>query len=402
MKDKNFNRISFILNVLLAGTCIMLLFHARSANPSLPASESLASGLPAAKDDTNSRQIGKNAPPVAARRGWVDILRDEGVPEKVLARLVLADFDDRWQARQDEAQQAYNRGDMDADGLAALDLQHEIERENSLRADLGDDAFRQWDQDRLLQQFHLTGLGLTASESNSLYALAANLRQRQRDLTQARQQNQIDQATQNAEQAKARAGFEQQVHALLGDDRYQALHGTDPAVGELRRGLRGLNVNDSQFSTLLETQKKWETVRSQLEQQEVETPDSNLEQKIRDVNESRDQMFEGILGTDGFALFQKEQDSRYVEMQKNAARWGIDDSNIDYIYGEIQSYEKMAKDSESQAHRMEAQGSNVDWDIVRQQMRANGRQMAENIRNKLGETSYDTINRNQILPFANP
>jgi hypothetical protein len=391
-------RFSLALNLLLAGLCVWLYLD-REPRP-FPTGTDRSATRPIHGETATEAALWTNAAPVTKRRGWTEVLRDQGVPEKVVARLALADFDDRWQARQSEAQQAYNRGDVDADALAALDVQHDVEQESYLQSVLGPEAFRQWDENRLFQQFNLAGLGLTPAESNSLYGLTANLRDRQRALNLAKLQNQVDQAALEAGLQAAQTNFDQAVRTLLGDQRYGALHGTDPVIGDLRRGLTGMEVDPGQFSTLLQAQQSWETNRAQLEEQQVETGDTNLDPQIDAAAAARDQTFEEVLGTNGYAAFKKSQDSRYLEMVKNAARWGMDDSQIDYVYDEIQAYERTVSDSQARARALEIQGTSVDWPAFQQQMQAYGQQLANQLRGQLGDASYQAVLRNRVLPFG--
>jgi hypothetical protein len=399
MSDQKLKRISLVLNMVLAAVCLTLVLRRPAANPNpttLPQSSPPASAADSARVSTAVKRENSNR---AEPRNWIEVLRERGVPEKVIARLAVADFEDRWQARQAQAQEAYHRGDLDSEGLAALAQQHDLEEENDLRAKLGDDAFRRWDQERLFQQFNLSNMTLTTAETNSLYELAANHRVLLRGVEKARLQDQMDQATYDAEQAKAQTDFEKQLRALLGDGRYGALRGESPTVGDLRRSLRGVDLDDRQFATLLEAQEKWDAARAQLEQQQVETSDTNLGPQINALTEKRDQAFASVLGTNGFALFQKQQDSRYLEMQKNAARWGLDGSSIDYIYDAIQTYEQAAGEYERKVREIEGQTIKADADALHQNLRSYGRQLAQSLRTNLGDARYDAVRRNQLLPF---
>jgi hypothetical protein len=399
MNTNKLTRISLTLNVGLAMLCVAIAFRRSGSPAAIPLAQTSIQPLTETRPASLTT---KNNSVSVEPRNWIVTLRSEGIPEKVLAQLALADFDDLWQGRQSKAQEEYNRGDMDADGLAALARQHDIEQENDLRARLGETAFREWDAARLFQQFNLDHAALTASETNSLYELAVNLRARLRDLEKARGENEMDQAAFNAEQTKAQADFETHVRALLGDERYGALHGTDPAVGELRRNLHGLNLDDQQFATLLQAQQQWDTARAHLEQQQVETGGTHLQPQIDALTQQRDQTFASILGTNGLALFEKQQDSRYLELQKNAAQWGIDSSKLDYIYHTIQAYEKATTDYDRKLRDLEARGMKVDTDLYQQPLRNYARDMAQCLRTNLGEAQYQAVSQNRILPFASP
>jgi len=402
MKNNDLNRVSLVLNLLLVAMCVFFATRHRAQPPVPPAQTLSESALnnPASDSRTTAPIADATSKPVD-RRPWVEILREQGVPANVIARLAIADFEDRWQSRQAQAQESYNRGDLDADGLAALAIQHDIEQENALRATLGEQAFRDWDASRLFQQFNLSNISLTTSETNSLYELSANHRQQLRDLEKARQDNEIDQATFNADQAKVDADFQKQVRTLLGDERYGALHGTDPAVGDLRRSLRGVDVNNQQFATLLEAQQQWDAARTQLEQQMVESGDTNLQQRLDLLAQNRAQTFGSVLGTNGLALLEKQQDSRYLELQKNAARWGLDSSNIDFLYATLQICDNATADYRRKVRDMDTFSTKYtmnDPASIQQPWEKYENDMAQYVRANLTESQYEAVS--QILPFA--
>src|SRR6185295_4749221 len=66
-------------------------------------------------------------------RQWVDQLRAAGVPNRLLAKLVLADFEERWQKREDEFQRKYARGEADLDEMPLLVDDRDREQERELR-----------------------------------------------------------------------------------------------------------------------------------------------------------------------------------------------------------------------------------------------------------------------------
>lgn len=404
MNAKETNRVSLALNILLAMICVGLAFRRRATEPILvPPTPSQA--MPAEAASAHSKCDSTSAEETPARaepRSWIEVLRSQNVPEKTIARLAMADFDDRWESRQAAAQEAYNRGDIDSDGLAALEREREIGQEEDLRTNLGEEAFHRWDQERLFQQFNLHNTNLTPAESASLYQLAANLRQHLRGVDKERQKNRIDQATYSSEQAAAQSDFEKQLRTLLGDERYSTLRGTDSTVGQLRRSLRGVNLDDQQFATLLQAQEQCDTSRAQLSRQIVENGDTNLQQRIDALGAQRDQTFASILGTNGLALYERQQDSRYLELEKNAPRWGLDNSNIDYIWAAIEMYEKAHAEYESKLHQLEVSGIKLDPESTQQSWRKYQREMTQYVRTSLTEAQYEAITQNHILPFANP
>jgi hypothetical protein len=206
------------------------------------------------------------------RRQWVAQLRAAGVPNKVLARVVLADGEERRQKRLDECQEKFARGEVDADEFGALDQEREQEQEADLRAALGDEGCKSWDQENVLREINLSKVQLTGTETNALYELRKNLQQRIRDLEEARRKGKTDLADFTEEQDKAQAEFDQKSKALLGDERYAITQGVDDGSGELRREVAKLNPSDSQFQDLLKAQRQWTDQQAALVQKIQQDP----------------------------------------------------------------------------------------------------------------------------------
>ena len=213
---------SLVLNVVLAVTVVVLVLQKPARAPLSSAggdsTEKMTSETPtAARQPTLQRYTDLKT--ASDRRRWIiDQLRAAGVPNNVLARVALSDLDEGWQKRFEECQ-------GDADTMAALQQEQERDEDAQMRAALGEEGYRQWDQRNMLREAMNGKLQLTASEADAIYVLKKKLQQRHWDLEQARLNGGMDDAEINEAYDKAYSEFSQQMKVLLGDDRYAKSQG---------------------------------------------------------------------------------------------------------------------------------------------------------------------------------
>jgi hypothetical protein len=391
---------SLVLNVILAVTVLVLI-------PRKSAERAPASSTPEVRPEKVTREtpVVVNQPKVpqytdmastSDRRRWlVDQLRAEGVPNNVLARVVLSDLEEGWQKRFEECH-------GDADAMIALQQEQERDQESEMRSALGEEGFKLWEQGNLLKEANIGKIQLTASETNAVYGLKKKLQQRMRDLEQARLKGEVDDANFNEAQAKAYSEFNDQMKALLGDQRYAASQGLDDgtAAANLKQDLAKANPSDSQFQDLLKTQQQWNEHRTALDKQFQDDPSSpDYADKIKALDEARDQEYQRVLGTNVFDTLQKQQDVSYSKMKKYENIWGLDDNKIDSVYGSLKYYEKSIQDYQAQARALEAQGQSVDWDAVNKNLQQFSQQTQQAIQNYLGQDSFNKMQRNGFFQF---
>src|SRR5262245_20974065 len=232
MNRVTWQKLSVGLNLVLISAVILLVAR-RAGGPdhSVPITEHPAaiSNAPAPiASPPNPRAISPVTNKIAAGsdcKHWIESLRAAGIPNRVLVKVVLADFEDRWQKREDELQQKYNRGEVDADAMSALQDEREREEEKELRAALGDDGYKEWDRERTLGSLNLRSIKVSAAETNSIYAMQKDLQRRFQELEQSRRKGDLDEADFAELQSKAQNNFDERLKALLGDDRYAATQG---------------------------------------------------------------------------------------------------------------------------------------------------------------------------------
>jgi len=177
------NQASLVLNVVLAVTVVVLVLHKSERAPA-PSAREVSPGKM-----TNETPVFTNQPKLprytdiasaSDRRRWlIDQLRAAGVPNNVLARVVLSDLDEGWQSRFEECH-------GNADTMAALQQEQERDKEAEMRAALGEEGFKLWDQGNMLREANIGKIQLTDSETNALYDWKKKLQQRHLDLEQAR------------------------------------------------------------------------------------------------------------------------------------------------------------------------------------------------------------------------
>lgn len=394
---------SLVLNVVLCGTLIVTVLH--KSQPTLTPSTSQAAPeqatieTPVLASQPKLPQYADIAGPADRRRWLVDQLRAAGVPNNVVARVVQSDLEEQWQKRFEESAE---KGEGDADSMAALQLEQDRGKDANMRAALGEEGYRQWDQANMLREADMGKLDLTTDETNAIYDLKKKLQQRQWDIAQAKLNGAMDDADANDASDKAYSEFSQQMKALLGDERYAKSQGMDEstAATNLMHDLAKVNPSDSQFQDLLKAEQDLNKKRAELEKKYQNDPSSPAyADQIKALEAARDQEYQRVLGTNVFDSFQKEQDIGYSKMKKCESIWGLDDDKVNYVYGSIKYYEKSMDDYQAQARALEAQGQNVDWDAVNRNLQQFAQQTQQALQTYLGQDSFDKIQRNGVFQF---
>jgi hypothetical protein len=334
---------------------------------------------------------------------WLDALRAAGVPNKILANVIIADFENRWDIKERDLQQKYDAGDIDAAALNQVETDRVAEREQSLRTALGEAGYRQWDKENTLHDLNLGSLTLSDAESDSLYQLRKNLLQSQHDLEQASRDGKIDGTEFSQKLSALQTQYDTQTKALLGDARYAAMNpSTDPAIADLRRKTKDLHPDDNQFTALTTAQKQWNdqraTLERQLESSQI-TPDQH-DAQMQALDAARDQAYQQALGTNAFADFQKSQDPNYQAMKHYSAAWQLNDSDIDYLYSAIQDYKTSITKYERQAQTLQSQGQPVNWNDVQKSIFDFSSQADQSLQSYLGENRFKKLEQNNILSLS--
>jgi len=327
---------------------------------------------------------------------WIGPLRAAGVPARVLAGLVASDFESRWDDRQRELQRRYEKGDIDSDALAQAAADHDAEREKELRLVLGDEGFRQWDQEQMFRDLNVAGLDLSGTESGALYQLRKDMLAQRKQWEDAARRGDIDEAELAGQLASVQAQYDQKAKELLGDSRYTAMNTSpDPTVAELKRQVKGMNVSDDQMTALLQAQEEWNRQRARL------TDDApGYDDDMQALDRTRDAAFQKILGADGYAAYQKQQDAAYQTLKRYANAWQLAPGDVDYLYGAIRDYNRNVQGYRDRAKAMEAQGQAVDWDGVQKNIDVFSRQTEESLGFYLGTDRLSKMKQNDVFNFS--
>jgi hypothetical protein len=211
----------------------------------------------------------------------------------------------------------------------------------------------------------------------------------------------MDEGQVSAASAKAYSDFGEQMKAAMGEARYaQAMRGDDGTTA-LKENLAKVNASDAQADQLLAFQQQMADRRSSLDKEFQSDPSSELyAQRIKTLDEEQQQEYRRVLGEGVFDAMQKEQDGSYMKMKKYGATWGLDDGKIDSVYGAIKYYQKQVEDYQDQAHLMEAQGQQVDWNAVNQRLQQFAQATQQELQKNLGQDRFDRMQQNGVFPFS--
>jgi plasmid maintenance system killer protein len=393
-------RISLVLNVSLIVALAVIATRRSDSAPSI-----VTKTMP---DESHIRAIPPREQPVPAaidtgthHLEWIACVRAAGLADNVLARMVQVNFEERWQKRLEELQERYDRGEIEEDqDWAALNQEHDVELDRELHEALGEDGFQKWNQENTLASLNLRKAGLSTDETGRICDWQKELQRQFRALDKSEKEGQLDHAEATKQREELQSAFDQRIKTLLGDQRYAETKG-DGEARELRRNLRTLNPSDTQFDQLLEAQKHWAEQRAELDRQlqQNKFQGAAYEEQIQAIDAAREGEYQRVLGTNGYNLFQRNQDWRYSRMTQNAKAWSLENEQIDYCYSTLKYYEKVTADYRNQANTMERQGEAMDWDAINQNLSQFSQQTARSLRDYLGEDRFRKMKQSDLWPF---
>lgn len=339
-----------------------------------------------------ARRYGDVSSASARRRLIVDQLRALGVPNDVLALVAMADFDDEWDDR-------FAACWGDPAKMERVQLEKDMSKDAAMRAALGAAGFRQWDTKTMLWEAMSTPVDVTPAEAESIYALKKNLQQRQFALALAQMNGTMDRAQVIAAVQASYADYNQELKALLGEQRYAKSQQLDDdfMAANLRSEVAGLNPSDAQFQALFTADKQWNKALGAL------NPGApNYLDQFKAVNEARDAEYERILGPDAFHHLREGEDAAVVQMKKYENLWGLDEAKIDSVYDTMNGYRKAVGDYQLQVQALQRQGQNVDWGAVNAQLQQMTKQVQQSLQAQVGQESFNRLQRNAVLRWAGP
>jgi hypothetical protein len=343
-------------------------------------------------------QYGDIKSPSERRRLIIDQLRSMGAPNELLALVAKVDFEVQWESRFAEC-----KGDMNK--LAAVQLAMNLNKDAEMRAALGEEGFKKWDQKTMLWEAMSTSVDVTDSEAAAIYNLKKKLQQRNNELEQARLNGTMDDAQINDASDKAYAEYFTQLKGLLGDERYKKSQQLDDdfVAGNLKAQLAKVSPSDTQFQDLFKAEQDLNNSRLELDHQFQGDPSSqDYQAQLKALNDARDQAYQRVLGSNVFYSLQEQQDPGYVEMKKYADLWGLDDNKINYVYDTLKNYEKSLQQYQSQLVALQFQGQGVDLDTIKSRLQQITDQTQQALQNYLGPDSFNKLQRNRVIQFSQP
>lgn len=388
--------VSVALNVVAGGYWLAL--H-RSHPATLPSPTPTVAEAPKVEAPVRVEPAPK--PIVAPATSWVQALRDAQISEKVIAQVASAKFEDRWHALALENQKKFDRGEIDQAALTGFDLDHDEAREKEMRAALGDEAFRRWDQARELGDLDRSGVQLSSDESDQLYEMRKDLDRKRLELDKARHEGKLTDEDAASQSQALYTQYNQQLLKLLGDDRYaQMQNGGDTGASDLARNLKDINVTDSQVSGMQTAEQNWNSQKNGLDVklQKGDISAEDYAQQMKTLEAQRDADYQKVLGPDGFAQFQRDQSEQYQMLKRLGPGMGFTSDDVNNLYAMIQDYQTQVQDYRDRAQQLQNQGQSVDWSAV-DKVLANYSQQTENaLREELGD-KFDKLKRSNVMPF---
>ena len=330
------------------------------------------------------------------RRTIIDRLRAKGVPDEILARVALVDFEAQWDERFDAC-----KGDMAK--AAAVQLAMQKSKDAEMTAALGEESFRKWDQAYMLWEAMSTPVAVNAVETEAIYGLKKTLQRRNLELEEARLNGTLAEAEISKGYDQAYSDYYRQLNALLGDERYAKSQQLDDAFtgDNLRYRLAAARPGEAQFQELFKMEKESEKVRLELDHRFQNNPTApEYLAQIKDLNDAKNRDYQRVLGAEAVALLQKLQDPAYSQMKKYQKLWGLDGEKIDYIYDTMKTYEESVEVYKGDILARQKSGQSIDWEAVNRNLGQFAEQTRQTLRSRLGQASFDKLQGNRVLKFV--
>jgi hypothetical protein len=161
----------------------------------------------------------------------------------------------------------------------------------------------------------------------------------------------------------------------------------------MERTLAGRPLTGSQLAALAEGQRQWDQARSALVTEQINTQDPALQSSIQAGAEAWRGQFESIAGPGSFDDYLKLQDSRYLDLRRNAGRWGVAPDSVDGIFRTIRD-----NDDILQAYRQDAAQRGVATTTIAGVENGFSLKADDTLRSELGEKAFGELQANGIIP----
>src|SRR6185312_7713912 len=246
-----------------------------------------------------------------------------------------------------------------------------------------------------------SGVQLSGDESGKLYDLRKNLSRKQLELDKARLQGKLSDEDAASQSSALYTQYNQDLLKFLGDDRYaQMQYGGNTGASELKQNLDGISADDSQISGMASAQQQWNSQRNQLDiqLQKGEVTAEDYQKQLATLDAQRDQEYQKVLGTNGFAELQRNQNEQYQALKRIGPGVGFTSDDVNNLYAMLQDYQAEVRDYRDRAQQLQDQGQTVDWTAVDKVLANYAQQTESALRDQLGD-KFDKLKRSNIMPF---
>lgn len=384
--------VSLALNLVLAGSVGWLVATRRHAVPVViaapppPKTPGPKASAPRAASTGESTDV----------RDWLPQLREAGVPDRVLARLVAANYMASWEKRREQMQLRWERGEIDDDDWFQFNRQRDVAEENAVRAAVGEEAFKAWHEEKLLAGLPLDRIQMSASEREGLYALRRDLLAQQRDLERRNRAGEIDDAQFEQQQEKLQADYEAKTKTLLGDARFATLQSPSESTdGGLRRNLQSLNLPASKIDAIIAAEQQWREQRIAMDRaagQETSLSPDAYQAKVHELDAAHDAALQQQLGADGLEALRQMQDERYRKLTKYAQLWQLSSDEVNKVYGALRDYNQTVDE-----YRRQAQSRGLTYEVMQPAIDQFRQSSSASLRAAIGEKKYNQLAGSDVL-----
>jgi hypothetical protein len=333
---------------------------------------------------------------------WLGQLRASGVPNKILAGLVVSDFESHWEEQQRELQRRYENGEVGPEALTQSISRHDDDQERELRAALGDEGYLRWDRERTLRELRLTETSLAPGQAEAIYELRKTLLTDRRRIEQARQRGEIDPMDADNQLVAVQSQYQKAFEQAVGPDHANATRAEpDFAAVKLRQELRGLEVPVAQFAALTAAQRAADQQLAALDRAiDQSGAAANYDSSRARILASREEAFRQTLGEAGYVEYLKNQSDEYRTMTHFAPAWQLQPAEIDHVYNTMNAYARRVGDYYQALVVADQRGEPVDWSSAEQRVREISTQTEEALKHALGPTRFDQLKRGSVIRFA--
>ena len=358
-------KVSIAANVMLAVATGVLWWRAQAPEPSVVSPMVQTKRL---KDEAiegwarnGTVQRGANGPKL--NPDAVAQLEQVGFSRAVVVSALLEDFHRRWDQRTAEMEKRYAPRQVPEREYVELARQREVERVRELKAALGEEGYRAWDQERTLHAVNPSGLPLTPDEAERAYRLQKEFEQQHRELQMAVEDGVADGADAATLQARAQTALEQELERLFGKQRLDRMRGITDPIADVQWKFADLNPTPAQAHAVVAADENYRTREAELANRLARQPAdaASLTAELKALNEAREEELRRIFGEQGYEAAVREGDPTFKTLQQFAGAWGLKEDDVRLVHDALRAMQQEVERTRSAAALRQAAGQRVDW-----------------------------------------